>query len=211
MTKKQKQQTVVSILIFLAILVIDQVIKISVKTGMTLHESIRVTDWFYISYIENNGMAWGMSIMPTVMLSIFRLVAIFVIGYYIFKRIMKGARWLYVVLLSMVLAGAAGNLIDCMFYGLIFSGASPEYASYFVPWGTGYAPFLEGRVVDMFYFPLIVTNYPDWFPVCGGERFVFFSPIFNFADAAISCGIVAMLIFYRKYLTKKDTVEKVEE
>jgi signal peptidase II len=197
MTKKQKQQTVVSVLIFLVILIIDQVIKISVKTGMTLHESIRVTDWFYITYIENNGMAWGMSIMPKVMLSLFRLVAIFVIGRYIFKRIMKGARWLYVVLLSMVLAGAAGNLIDCMFYGLIFSGASPEYTSYLVPWGTGSAPFLEGRVVDMFYFPLIVTNYPDWFPVWGGERFVFFSPIFNFADASISVSVVSLLLFCR--------------
>ena len=197
MTKKQKQQTVVSILIFLAILIIDQVIKISVKTGMTLHESIRVTDWFYISYIENNGMAWGMSIMPKVMLSLFRLVAIFGIGFYIYKLISKGARWLYVVLLSMVLAGAAGNLIDCMFYGVIFSGASPEYASYVVPWGTGYAPFLEGRVVDMFYFPLIVTNYPDWFPVCGGERFVFFSPVFNFADASISVSVVALFLFCR--------------
>ena len=169
MTKTQKQQTVVSVLIFLVILIIDQVIKISVKTGMTLHESIRITDWFYISYIENNGMAWGMSIMPKIMLSLFRLVAIFVIGWYIFRQITKGTRWLYVVLLSMVLAGAAGNLIDCMFYGMIFSGASPNYTSFFVPWGTGYAPFLEGRVVDMFYFPLIVTNYPDWFPVWGAR------------------------------------------
>ena len=197
MTKKQKQQAVVSVLIFLAILIIDQVIKIRVKTGMTLHESIRITDWFYISYIENNGMAWGMSIMPKVMLSLFRLVAIFAIGWYIFRQIIKGSRWLYVVLLSMVLAGAAGNLIDCMFYGMIFSGASPEYASYLVPWGTGYAPFLEGRVVDMFYFPLIVTTYPDWFPVWGGERFVFFSPIFNFADASISVSVVSLLLFCR--------------
>ena len=197
MTKKQKQQAVVSVLIFLAILIIDQVIKIRVKTGMTLHESIRITDWFYISYIENNGMAWGMSIMPKVMLSLFRLVAIFAIGWYIFRQIMKGSRWLYVVLLSMVLAGAAGNLIDCMFYGMIFSGASPEYASYLVPWGTGYAPFLEGRVVDMFYFPLIVTTFPDWFPVWGGERFVFFSPVFNFADASISVSVVSLLLFCR--------------
>ena len=197
MTKKQKQQAVVSVLIFLAILIIDQVIKIRVKTGMTLHESIRITDWFYISYIENNGMAWGMSIMPKVMLSLFRLVAIFAIGWYIFRQIIKGSRWLYIVLLSMVLAGAAGNLIDCMFYGMIFSGASPEYASYLVPWGTGYAPFLEGRVVDMFYFPLIVTTYPDWFPVWGGERFVFFSPVFNFADASISVSVVSLLLFCR--------------
>lgn len=200
MTKTQKQQTVVSVLIFLVILIIDQVIKISVKTGMTLHQSIRVTDWFYISYIENNGMAWGMSIMPKIMLSLFRLVAIFGIGWYIYKQIQKGSRWLYVVLLSMVLAGAAGNLIDCMFYGMIFSGASTDYTSFFVPWGTGYAPFLEGRVVDMFYFPLIVTNYPDWFPVWGGESFVFFSPVFNFADASISVSVVSILLFCRTEL-----------
>lgn len=200
MTKTQKQQAVVSVLIFLVILIIDQVIKISVKTGMTLHQSIRVTDWFYISYIENNGMAWGMSIMPKIMLSLFRLVAIFGIGWYIYKQIQKGSRWLYVVLLSMVLAGAAGNLIDCMFYGMIFSGASTDYTSFFVPWGTGYAPFLEGRVVDMFYFPLIVTNYPDWFPVWGGESFVFFSPVFNFADASISVSVVSILLFCRTEL-----------
>ncbi len=200
MTKTQKQQTVVSVLIFLVILIIDQVIKISVKTGMTLHQSIRVTDWFYISYIENNGMAWGMSIMPKIMLSLFRLVAIFGIGWYIYKQIQKGSRWLYVVLLSMVLAGAAGNLIDCMFYGMIFSGASSDYTSFFVPWGTGYAPFLEGRVVDMFYFPLIVTNYPDWFPVWGGESFVFFCPVFNFADASISVSVVSILLFCRTEL-----------
>ena len=197
MTKTQKQQAVVSVLIFLVILIIDQVIKISVKTGMTLHESIRVTDWFYISFIENNGMAWGMSIMPKIMLSLFRLVAITAIGWYIYKQIQKGARWLYIVLLSMVLAGAAGNLIDCMFYGMIFSGASPNYTSFFFLFGTGYAPFLEGRVVDMFYFPLIVTNYPDWFPVWGGEKFVFFSPVFNFADASISVSVVALLLFCR--------------
>lgn len=202
MTKQQKLQSVVSVLIFLVILIIDQVIKISVKTGMTLHESIRITDWFYILYIENNGMAWGMSIMPKVMLSLFRLVAIFAIGWYISRRILKGARWVYIVLLSMMLAGAAGNLIDCMFYGVIFSGASADYVSYFVPWGTGYAPFLEGRVVDMFYFPLIVTDYPDWLPFWGGQKFVFFSPIFNFADASISVSFVALLLFCRQELQR---------
>lgn len=202
MTKQQKLQSVVSVLIVLVILIVDQVIKISVKTGMTLHESIHITDWFYILYIENNGMAWGMSIMPKVMLSLFRLVAIIGIGWYIGKQILKGARWLYIVLLSMVLAGAAGNLIDCMFYGVIFSGASADYVSYFVPWGTGYAPFLEGRVVDMFYFPLIVTDYPDWFPFWGGQKFVFFSPIFNFADASISVSFVALLLFCRQELQR---------
>lgn len=200
MDKKKKSQFFVSILVVLSILIIDQIIKVEVKTSMTLHESIRVTDWFYILFIENNGMAWGMSIMPKIFLSLFRLVAIFVIGWYIFKCIKKGARWIYVVLLSMVLAGAAGNLIDCMFYGLIFSGASSDYVSFLVPFGTGYAPFLEGKVVDMFYFPLIVTNYPDWFPFWAGEPFIFFSPVFNFADASISTSVIALLLFCRKEL-----------
>ena len=214
MTKTQKQQAVVSVLIFLVILIIDQVIKISVKTGMTLHESIRVTDWFYISFIENNGMAWGMSIMPKIMLSLFRLVAIFVIGWYIFRQITKGTRWLYVVLLSMVLAGAAGNLIDCMFYGLMFNESSPYYVSYFVPFGTGYAPFLMGKVVDMFYFPLIETEWPMWVPLVGGDHFVFFSPVFNFADASISVSVVLLILFYREEISKismQDDKPEIEE
>lgn len=200
MTKREKRQLMVSSALVIAILLIDQIIKIWVKTSMPLHDSIRITDWFYILYIENNGMAWGMSIMPKIFLSLFRLCAIFVIGWFIYKKIRAGARWVFVVLLSMVLAGAAGNLIDCMFYGLIFNGSSNAYTSFFVPFGTGYAPFLEGRVVDMFYFPLIVTNYPDWFPVFAGEKFIFFSPVFNFADASISVGVVALLIFCHKEL-----------
>lgn len=200
MTNNKKWQAAIAIIVALAIIIIDQIIKVEVKTSMTLHESIRITDWFYILYIENNGMAWGMSIMPKIMLSLFRFVAIFVIGWYIARQILRGARVIYIVLLSMLLAGAAGNLIDCMFYGLIFSNASPELVSYFVPFGTGYAPFLEGRVVDMFYFPLIVSQYPDWFPFWGGEQFIFFSPVFNFADASISVSVVALLLFCRKEL-----------
>lgn len=200
MTKREKRQLIVSATLVIAILLIDQIIKIWVKTSMPLHNSIRITDWFYIYYIENNGMAWGMSIMPKIFLSLFRLCAIFVIGWYIYRKVITGARWIYVILLSMVLAGAAGNLIDCMFYGLIFSGASDSYTSFLVPFGTGYAPFLEGRVVDMFYFPLIVTNYPDWFPFFAGEKFIFFSPVFNFADSSISVGVVALLIFCHKEL-----------
>lgn len=200
MTNNKKWQAAIAVIVVLAIIVLDQIIKIEVKTSMTLHESICITDWFYILYIENNGMAWGMSIMPKIMLSLFRFVAIFVIGWYIARQILRGARMVYIVLLSMLLAGAAGNLIDCMFYGLIFSNASSEWVSYFVPFGTGYAPFLEGRVVDMFYFPLIVSQYPDWFPLWGGQQFIFFSPVFNFADASISVSVVALLLFCRKEL-----------
>jgi signal peptidase II len=184
----------------LALLVIDQIIKIQVKTSMCLHESIRVTNWFYISFIENNGMAYGMSFIPKPLLTSFRFVACCFLVWYIRKEIKAGARTMWLVLLSLVLAGAAGNLIDCMFYGLMFSGSSSYYTSFFVPFGTGYAPFLEGRVVDMFYFPLIVTTYPDWFPFYGGQPYIFFSPVFNFADACISVSVVAIILFCRKEL-----------
>ena len=182
------------------LLVIDQIIKISVKTGMCLHESVRVTDWFYISIIENNGMAYGMSFIPKPLLTSFRFVACIFLVWYIRKQLLSGARMVWLVMLSLVLAGAAGNLIDCMVYGLIFSGSSPYSVSFLVPFGTGYAPFLEGRVVDMFYFPIIVTQYPDWFPMWGGQPFIFFSPIFNFADACISVSVVAILLFCRREL-----------
>ena len=186
-----------AVLIIIAILLIDQAIKIWVKTSMTLHESIHITDWFYISFIENNGMAFGMQLGSKIILSLFRVAAIAALGYYIWLEVGRKARTGYLVCLSMILAGAAGNLIDCMFYGLVFNNSSEFYQSYFVPFGTGYAPFLMGKVVDMFYFPLIETEWPLWMPFVGGQHFVFFSPVFNFADASISVGVVLILLFYR--------------
>ena len=198
---KGKKGLLVALFIVL-LLVIDQVIKIEVKTGMRLHESIRITDWFYISFIENNGMAYGMTIINKLVLSIFRIVAISVLGYYLCRQIKLGARNFYIACLALVWAGAAGNLIDCMFYGLIFNASSPYYLSYFVPFGHGFAPFLMGKVVDMFYFPLIVTTWPDWVPFWGGDAFVFFSPVFNFADSCISVGVVLLLLFCRQELSQ---------
>lgn len=183
-------------------IVIDQLIKIWVKTNMTLHESIRVFDWFYISFIENNGMAYGMQIGSKLALSLFRVAAIGLLAYYLWLQVHNKARTGYIVCLAMVLAGAVGNLIDCMFYGMMFNASSPHYLSYFVPFGSGYAPFLMGRVVDMFYFPLIVTTWPDWVPYWGGDEFVFFSPVFNFADANISVGVVLLLLFYHKEISQ---------
>ena len=201
-------------LIVVAILLIDQVIKIWVKTSMTLHESIHVFDWFYITFIENIGMAFGMQLGSKIVLSLFRIVAITALTYYIWLEVRRKARTGYIVCLAMVLAGAAGNLIDCLFYGLIFNESSPYYVSYFVPFGTGYAPFLMGKVVDMFYFPIIETEWPMWMPFVGGERFVFFSPVFNFADASISVSFVLLLLFYREELSRislSRSVEKKEE
>lgn len=190
-----------AVAIVVAILLIDQIIKIEVKTNMTLGEAKRVTDWFYIEFIENNGMAYGMKFINKLVLSLFRLFAIGFIGYYLAKITKKNVAPLgYIVLIAMVLAGAAGNLIDCLFYGLIFDASTPFTVSQFVPFGEGYSTFLHGKVVDMFYFPIIQTTWPEWFPYFGGSEYVFFSPVFNFADACISVGVVALLLFYRKQL-----------
>ena len=190
-----------AVAIVVAILLIDQIIKIEVKTNMTLGEAKRVTDWFYIEFIENNGMAYGMKFINKLVLSLFRLFTIGFIGYYLAKIIKKDVAPLgYIVLIAMVLAGAAGNLIDCLFYGLIFDASTPFTVSQFVPFGEGYSTFLHGKVVDMFYFPIIQTTWPEWVPYFGGSEYVFFSPVFNFADACISVGVVALLLFYRKQL-----------
>ena len=184
------------------LIVIDQIIKIEVKTGMYLRESIHIADWFQILFIENNGMAYGMTFINKVVLTLFRVVVVSVIGYYIWKVLKEKVRTGYLVCLSMIFAGAIGNIFDCLFYGLIFSESSPFSVSTLVPFGEGYAPFLQGRVVDMFYFPIIDTNLPDWLPIWGGEHFIFFSPVFNFADSCISVGVVALLLFYRKELSQ---------
>ena len=206
-TAKQKQG-LLAILLVLAIIVIDQWIKIEVKTNMTLYESREVTPWFYIYFIENNGMAFGMSFINKIVLSLFRCAAIVLLSIYLYRQIVRGARWVYVILLSMLLAGAMGNLLDCMFYGMIFTQSSRFYTSYLVPFGEGYSGFLTGKVVDMFYFPLIVTNYPDWMPIVGGQKFIFFSPIFNFADAAVSCSVISPFIFCRKELSEISLTRK---
>ena len=145
-------------ILIVLVLIIDQIIKIEVKTGMCLYESIRITDWFYINFIENNGMAYGMTFINKLVLSLFRVLAISALGYYICVQIRRKARLLYICLLSVVFAGALGNLIDCMFYGLIFNASSPYYVSYMVPFGQGYSSFLMGKVVDMFYFCLLYTS-----------------------------------------------------
>jgi signal peptidase II len=152
-----------------------------------------------------------MQLGSKIILSLFRIIAISILGYYIWLEVKRQAKTGYIVCLSMVLAGAAGNLIDCMFYGLIFNASSPYYLSYFVSFGTGYAPFLMGKVVDMFYFPLIETEWPAWMPFVGGDHFVFFSPVFNFADSCISVSVVWLLLFYRQEIGKMSLRKVVEQ
>ena len=189
-----------SALIVIAVLIIDQIIKIWVKTNMYWHESIKITDWFYIYFTENNGMAFGMEIFNKIFLTSFRIIAAIAITWLLRQYVKKDYKTGFLVCVSLILAGAIGNIIDCVFYGEIFSESTHSLIAQFVPFGEGYSDWFYGKVVDMFYFPLIETNWPEWMPLVGGEHFIFFSPIFNFADAAISCGIIALILFYGKYL-----------
>lgn len=201
MSKRTKY--IVSICIFIAVLVIDQIIKVNVKTGMFIGQRIEITSWFNLVFVENEGMAFGWKIWGgKLFLTLFRIVAVSTIGWFINKEIKHERPLGYIICLSLVMAGAAGNIIDCLFYGLVFSNPPFPQIATFVPWGMGYGEFLLGRVVDMFYFPLMEWDMPTWMPVYSGEHCVFFSPIFNFADAAISCGIVALLLFYHKLLNE---------
>ncbi len=170
---------------------------------MYLGEEIEIFSWFKILFIENNGMAFGMELGSKLFLSLFRIVAIAFIGYYIFKLIKDNSiiKKGYLISLSLIFAGALGNIIDCLFYGVIFNAPSyPEIATMF-PADGGYAELMHGRVVDMLYFPMFSFVWPDWVPIVGGDHFEFFEPVFNIADSAICIGIALILIFYRNSLT----------
>ena len=196
----------------IVLLVIDQIIKLYIKTHFCLGESVRVTDWFYIEFVENNGMAWGMSFIGKFWLSLLRTAAIVALIWYLHRIISQGKhRLLYVVLVALVLTGAVGNIIDSMFYGLMFTASSPYYVSYSVPFGEGYAPFLMGKVVDMFRFPFFSYTWPEWVPFFGGQHGTFFDPVFNFADACVSVGIIALLLFCRPELEELGESRKKKE
>lgn len=196
--RSKTRQGRLALVIIFSVLVIDQIIKILVKTNMSLYESIEITSWFEIRFVENNGMAFGLEIIGKLFLSLFRIVAIGFFSWYLARIVNKGFPKGYVVTVAFIIAGAAGNLLDCMFYGLIFNESSfgPEGVATFVPFGEGYSRFLYGKVVDMFYFPL--WTWPDWMPLVGGD--IFFSPVFNFADSCITCGVIALLLFYTRYV-----------
>jgi signal peptidase II len=218
-SSKCSRQGRIALIIILSVLIIDQIIKVLVKTGMSLGESIDITPWFKILFVENNGMAFGMEIIGKLFLSLFRIGAIGFFIWYLIRIINKGFPTGYIVTVSFVIAGAVGNLLDCMFYGLLFSESTfgPDGLATMVPFGQGYAPFLYGKVVDMFYFPL--WTWPEWMPFVGGD--IFFRPVFNFADSCITCGVIALLLFYTKVVnmglhyvdpensgTKEDSDEK---
>ncbi len=193
-----KTKKLLSILLVVGLLLIDQIVKIVVKTHMTLGESIQIFDWFRIVFVENPGMAFGMSLGSKWILTTFRIVVSAAVAYYLYKLVKIDYKTSFIVVIALVFAGAVGNIIDCIFYGRIFSESTYFDVAQLFPAGGGYAPVLMGRVVDMFYFPLFV--FPDWVPMLGGE--VFFSPVFNVADICITVSMFALILFFRKELNE---------
>ena len=209
---KKTRITIISIFAVLLVLA-DQISKIWVKTNMTIGESISVFgDWFQILFVENPGMAFGMAFGGDIgkyLLTGVRLVLFVIMLLWIRKLTKKEETPMGVLIgLTAIMIGALGNIIDCMFYGEIFSQSTATQVSEFVPLGTGYGSFMLGRVVDMLYFPIVDLVLPDWFPFNAGERFIFFRPIFNIADSCISVGAVYLLIFHWKFISKEMANER---
>lgn len=209
-----------AILLILFIIIIDQALKIYTKTQMYygVEGEIRVVgNWFRLHFLENEGMAFGMKLSQAAIgktiLTLFRLVAV-IFGFFLLKKLVvkeysRGA----IICGALILAGALGNLIDSMFYGLIFSPSSYHYRTLaqFTPFGHGYGTFLHGKVVDMLYFPLWSGTLPKWMPFVGGEHFEFFEPVFNLADAAISIGVITLVLFQKRFIHKKVLPETTEQ
>lgn len=201
-----KKSAIVSIAVIAAVLLIDQIIKVWIKTHMMLGDEFNIAgDWFIIHFVENNGMAFGMELgggWGKLFLSVFRIAAVFAIGYYLVGLCRKATVNIGLIAsISLVFAGAIGNILDSIFYGVLFDSSLGQIAT-FLPDGGGYSSWLHGKVVDMFYFPLFSGTFPNWVPIWGGDFFLFFRPVFNFADASISVGIAIILLFQKRFFAK---------
>ena len=203
-------------LIVALVIIADQVLKFWIKTSFTYGPVLNMAGqkWAQLYFIENPGMAWGMELggnWGKMILTLFRLAAVTFGTWYLIKIVRQNYSRGFIVCASLIYAGALGNLIDSMFYGLLFSESSYMQVGRFLPAGGGYGGFLHGKVVDMLYFPIVNSSFPDWMPLIGGTRFEFFSPIFNIADASISIGVITLLIFQKRFLHKKEEASVEEE
>lgn len=196
-----------AILTILLVLISDQILKIWIKTSLPLGGEIPVLgNWFALHFVENNGMAFGLELEGSagkLLLSLFRIIAVGAIGYYLYKQIRNNASIGLIISLSLVVAGAFGNIIDSAFYGMIFTESNYNQIAQIFHEGGGYAPVFFGKVVDMFHFRLLEGIYPDWIPFLGGEDFMFFRPVFNMADTAITSGVVLLILFQKKFFYSK--------
>lgn len=203
------------ILIVLFVLILDQSLKIWVKLSFPLNyeEFIFGFEWARLRFAENPGMAFGWELpqpFGKLILSLFRIIAVSLLIYFIRQLIAAKAKTGLLISFGLILAGAIGNIIDSAFYGMIFSGSYHDVAT-FLPEGGGYAGFLHGKVVDMLYFPMLEGNFPDWFPFWSGERFLFFRPVFNIADASITIGVLSIIIFHRSFFNAETAVKTPEQ
>lgn len=192
-------------LIVITILVIDQLLKFWIKTTFYMGESHAVLgQWFFLHFTENEGMAFGMKLggnYGKLLLSLFRIFAVVIIGWWLFRVTKRGAGNLLIVCISLIMAGALGNILDSAFYGILFNESTYMQIATFLPPDGGYGTFLHGKVVDMLYFPIIESHYPAWMPFWGGEEFIFFRPVFNIADSSITTGVMILIFFQKKVFT----------
>ena len=199
-----------TITLIFSILFIDQFIKIYIKTHYFIGEEVHVLgNWFILHFTENNGMAYGIELggdWGKLFLSVFRIVFVAGIGWYLFKLIKQNENKLFITSIALIFSGAVGNIIDSVFYGVIFSDSYYGIAE-FLPKDGGYAPVLHGKVVDMFYFPVIEGHFPEWFPFWGTEEFIFFRPVFNFADASITAGVALVILFQKRFFAEHKPAE----
>lgn len=206
-----KKRAYIFTAIILIVLLLDQTLKIWVKNHFYLGEDLKIFPWFHLLFIENNGMAFGMEIGSKLALTIFRIVVVGFMIFYVGKIFrLRTVPTGYIVCLAFVTAGAAGNIFDCVFYGVLFNNPLPPEVATFLPEGGGYSPLFLGKVVDMLYFPLFSFDWPQWMPGIGGEHFIFFQPVFNLADAAISCGVIVLIIFYPRYILSPKALAKLQ-
>ena len=206
---KSRRLGLIAWIIIAAVIIIDQVVKIWVKTHFYLGEDLQIFSWFHLRLIQNNGMAFGIELGSKLFLTFFRIALVGFLVWYIIRltrqaRVPAG----YMASVALVTAGAFGNILDCVFYGEIFNNPYPPALATFVPWGHGYGGIFQGYVVDMLYFPLFAFHWPEWMPWIGGKEFSFFDPVFNIADSAITVGMALIILFYAKYIGLSTENEK---